>query len=134
MKHRGQFVAVSQIWTKAYYNCMETYGTDLFITKVWGFYHSLLDLGQDDELKIKSKVTNYIKEIWDPAFNEAVAESVKEETSDTQNVLEWHMSKVMRIHIKALYEYIIQTIQDSGIGWEFSKGGGGYDIGTKFTE
>jgi len=114
MKREHSYVAISAIWYERFLECSRTFGTDEFVKSVWRFYHSLLNLDADD-LAIYTKVTSYLNEVWNPNF----AEVVKENTRFLNDIssIEHERDMIEAQLISELYHFIIQTIQDSGIGW-----------------
>jgi len=114
-KDRG-FIAISAIWYERYLECSRTYRTNVFPDSVWRFYHSLLNLSKDDEeLKIRDIVTEYLNTKWRPKINSIIENNTKD-TSDLDTINS--ESKIIESqYIHELFYFIIQTIQDSGVGW-----------------
>jgi len=108
------FVAISAIWYERFLECSRTYGTGEFNSSVWRFYHSLLNL-DDEELNIKSKVKAFIEEEWRPMVREIVRNNTYM-TSDP-GVIDTERNIAESQYIDQVFDFIIQTIQDSGIGW-----------------
>lgn len=114
MKPERGFVAISAIWYERYLECSRTCMTNEFPKSVWRFYYSLLNL-DDEEKAIKNKAKEYIETIWQPKIDNIVEVNTRD-TSDPDTVaLERRLTEAHLIH--ELFEFIIQTIQDSGIGW-----------------
>jgi len=113
-KDRG-FVAISAIWYERFLECSRTCKTFEFPSSVWRFYHSLLNL-DDGELAIKDKVDTYLEKVWRPRINKIVRYNTRD-TNDLDTIgTERRFTEENYIH--ELFYFIIQTIQDSGIGWE----------------
>lgn len=112
---KNPFVAVSAIWYERFLECSRTYGTDIFTKSVWRFYHSLLNLGEG-KLAIKNIVYQYYTEEYLPELEYRINESI-----DSKNVTYGLRKGIKALEeqrlIVNLFEYIIQTIQDSGVGW-----------------
>ena len=117
MKEKKHNVAVAVIWFQRYKECSDTQGTPRFTSSVWRFYHSLLNLG--DELPVKTKVSEYIKNIWKPNVDQIVQRRLTLDNISTNddNNISLYTDEVINERIVELFEYIIQTIQDSGVGW-----------------
>jgi len=118
---KKQFIAISAVWFERFLECSRTHGTKEFPHSVWRFYHSLLNLGEE-ELAIKNLVGNYYTDIWYPNFIETIEADC--ERSNVSMDMDYDMSnrKLIydgneQIQIVHLFEFIIQTIQDSGVGW-----------------
>ena len=112
-KDRG-FVAISAIWYERYLECSRTCMTSDFPDSVWRFYHSLLNL-DDEDLAIKTKVDNYVKDVWQPRINSVVKNNTQYTTDSDTIRLERRIIEAQYIH--EVFDFIIQTIQDSGVGW-----------------
>lgn len=113
------FIAISAIWYERFLECSRTYGTEYFVGSVWKFYHSLLNIG-DDELAIKDVVRKYHNEVWKPKLQEVSnleceQNNISINDSGSRDVIYQQNEKEM---IVDLFEYIIQTIQDSGVGFQ----------------
>ena len=113
---KNLFIAVSAIWYERFLECSRTQGTDEFSSSVWRFYHSLLNLGEND-LAIKNIVVKYTDNIWRPKLEQRFGEEVEKITSSTRGVKHFIRGFVEKELIVQLFEFMIQTIQDSGIGW-----------------
>jgi len=109
-----QYLAISAIWYERFLECSRTQGTQEFPQSVWRFYHSLLDL-DTEELAIKTKVKEYKENIWEPKIKELV-EYATRFTNDI-DVYDFEYRQITAQHIHELFSFIIQTIQDTGIGW-----------------
>jgi len=109
-----QYVAVSAIWYERFLECSRTCGTSEFPNSVMRFYHSLLNLNKDD-LAILDIVTEYKKKTWNPKIEQLV-DQVKQHTNDIDTI-DFERKQIIKDHIHELFTYIIQTIQNSGIGW-----------------
>lgn len=118
MKNRQQYIAISVIWFKAFSDCREAQASNpgLFPSIVQSFYDSLLDLGKD-KMAIKSIVEKYVNEEWQPVVDKEILVKLKNAWSETENKKDQIKRDVTNSHIKKIYTKIIQTIQDSGIGW-----------------
>ena len=112
-----QNVAVSAIWYERFLECSRTFGTNEFPNSVMRFYHSLLDLN-DDDLAILKRVTEWKKKTWEPKIEEMVNQ-VRQQTNDIDTI-DFERKQIIKDHIHELFTFIIQTIQDSGIGWHTS--------------
>lgn len=119
LKHdKKSFVAISAIWYERFLECSRTQGTEEFPNSVWRFYHSLLNLGEN-ELAIKDQVKKYINENWSIHLDTYIQDTINKEhinSNDYQEIvrIENNCKKQMMVN---LFEFIIQTIQDSGVGW-----------------
>lgn len=133
MKKDKSNVAVNVIWFERFVECSRSQGTPNFVDSVWRFYWSLIDLGKN-ELAIKSKVDTYINNEWRPELFKKYEKELSNQQSDTDAIKRFIYSSVEQDRIPYLFNFIIQTIQDSDLGWTLPKGGSGYDIGTQFTE
>ena len=109
-----QYLAISAIWYERFLECSRTQGTQEFPQSVWRFYHSLLNLDVD-ELEIKKKVEEYVENTWEPNIKEQVDYSTRY-TNDI-DVYDFEYRQITAQHIHELFSFIIQTIQDTGIGW-----------------
>lgn len=113
-QHDKGFVAISAIWYERFLECSRTCRTSEFPNSVWRFYHSLINL-DDKELAIKNIVTDYINDKWQPKINNIVEQNTINTTDDSSIDVEY---RLVESHlITELFEFIIQTIQDSGVGW-----------------
>lgn len=109
-----QYLAISAIWYERFLECSRTFGTVEFPSSVWRFYHSLLNLN-NDELAIKDKVKEYVEMVWMPRI-ESMVEAVTVNTTDA-GVQDFEKEQIIAQYIHEVFSFIIQTIQDSGIGW-----------------
>jgi len=125
MKKEHSYVAISAIWYERFLECSRTYGTVEFVKSVWRFYHSLLNLNNED-LAIFSKVKTYIDEVWTPTLNTMVFEA-SESLNDTSSI-EHEREMIEAQTVSDVFHFIIQTIQDSGIGWFTSEEMQSYQI------
>lgn len=121
------FIAISAIWYERFLECSRTYGTSEYPYSVWRFYHSLLNLGED-KLAIKDITTKYIEE-W-TYIQKCLLEKQTEYTTDPDNI-NFQRKQLEHQNIYQVFDHIVQTIQDSGIGWTISIRGEGYDISTR---
>jgi len=130
-KYEKQNIAISAIWYERYLECSRTYMTSVFHDSVMRFYLSLLDI-DDDSKAIWTKVNNYYKDVWLPK----VKRQVERNTGDTydEGIIQEEYKIVRSQFIDELFRFIIQTIQDSGVGWELMQRGIGYDISTKYRD
>jgi len=113
MKNDNRFVNISAIWYERFLECSRTYGTSEFKNSVWRFYHSLLNLS--DELRIYDDVTEYIEEVWTPALQDIIKKNTSSFADDSS--IEYEIELIEQIHIVDVFHFIIQTIQNSNIGW-----------------
>jgi len=118
---KEQSLAVASIWYERYLECSRTYGTDEFPNSVWRFYRSLLNLGKE-KLAIKDIVQNYVTNTWYPEIYELIKADCKRDRVDLD--MKSHRGRRELIkkqnekrEICKIFEFIIQTIQDSGKGW-----------------
>ena len=110
-------VAVAAIWYERFLECSRTYGMPYFTSSVWRFYHSLLNIGEKEKA-IKDIVKKYIEDTWYPAFSQRYDnEIVKLHASKNPNIQKKIRQLVTDEKIIDLFEFMIQTIQDSGVGW-----------------
>ena len=107
-------IVISAIWYERFLECSRTFGTGEFPSSVMRFYNSLLDI-DDDELAIFSKVKEYKETVFDVLIERIVLENTFN-TNDV-NTIETERMSAVRDNIHLLFRMIIQTIQDSGIGW-----------------
>ena len=114
--HKG-FIAISAIWYERFLECSRTYGTGEYPSSVWRFYHSLLNLG-DDKLAIKDIIQNYVENNWEPTTKYLLAK-LSRYTTDS-DVVNHNKKQIELQHIHLVFDMIVQTIQDSGIGWTIS--------------
>ena len=122
-----QNVAISIIWTRRYIECSDTHGTSDFPASVMRFYRSLLNINHD-KLNILDKVTEYKENIWEPEI-ENIVNQVRQQTNDIDTI-DFERKQIIKDHIHKLFTFIIQTIQDSGVGWTINTSGGrGYNVG-----
>jgi len=118
MTDKKAFVAVSAIWFERFLECSRVQGTELFPKSVWRFYHSLLNLGEN-ELAIKDIIKDYYNSTWKPKLELAAEMECKRErisinnTSSRSVIYQENEAEL----IIELFEFITQTIQDSGVGW-----------------
>jgi hypothetical protein len=111
----SRFVSVTAIWYERYLECSRTYGTDVFSDSVWRFYHSLLNLAEG-KLAIRDMVDDYLKNIWYPKINKIVAKNTEGFTDVTNRDMEKQITESE--YIFEVFDFIKQTIQDSGVGWQ----------------
>ena len=114
---KQQYLAISAIWYERFLECSRTCGTSEFPSSVMRFYHSLLNLN-DDDLAILDIVTEWKKKTWEPKIKEMV-DQVRRQTNDIDTI-DFERKQIIKDHIHELFTFIIQTIQDSGIGWHTS--------------
>ena len=126
MKRDIRYVAISEIWTRRFCDCSDANMTPDFPNSVWRFYHSLLNL-DEGKLAIKDKVKKYVETEWYPKINNIVSRNTIETNDSDTIALERRLTEAQYIH--ELFSFIIQTIQDSGIGWQSPSSGKGYYVG-----
>jgi len=114
MKKDRSYVAISAIWYERFLECSRTYGTTEFPNSVRRFYNSLLNL-DDGDCAIKTKVRKYIDDTWLPRVEQRVNDKTVN-TSD-QSIIKLEEAMVESELIAEVFSFIIQTIQDSGVGW-----------------
>ena len=114
MKQDRSFVAISAIWYERFLECSRTYGTIEFKNSVWRFYHSLLNL-DEDQYAIYNKVKEYVENSWMPGLEETIRETA-ESLSDPSSI-EHEREMIESQYIVEVFHFITQAIQDSGIGW-----------------
>lgn len=114
MKKNFNAIAISAIWYERFLECSRTQGTSEYPASVWRFYHSLLNLG-NDKIAIKDKVDKYLVDEWKPEVNYYVEKNTTH-TTDV-DVIEGERKLMEASFIHKLFNFIAQTIQDSGIGW-----------------
>jgi len=112
-----QYLAISAIWYERFLECSRTFGTSEFTNSVLRFYHSLINLDHDD-LAILDIVTEWKKKTWEPKIKEMV-DQVRRQTNDIDTI-DFERKQIIKDNIHELFTFIIQTIQDSGIGWHTS--------------
>ena len=108
-----QNIAISLVWYERYIDCSRSYKTTQFYNDVERFYNSLLDIDHDKRA-IRSMVTKYIDDEWSPSIRAEIVER----TAGYDESSKAAISKLV-VDNKAedLFHFIIQAIQDSGIGW-----------------
>ena len=118
---KKQFIAVSAVWFERFLECSRTHGTQEFPKSVWRFYHSLLNLGEN-ELAIKDIIQDYTNNVWYPKLVKDFEDDC--ERNNVSLDLDYDMSNRRLVYksneqknIINLFEYMIQVIQDSGVGW-----------------
>ena len=109
-----QYLAISAIWYERFLECSRTYGTMEFPASVWRFYYSLLDLDKE-ELAIKTKVKTFVEETWEPDIQKKTRE-VNPHNNDP-GIYDFDKQQIISQYIHEVFSFIIQTIQDTGIGW-----------------
>ena len=110
-------VAVTAIWYERYLECSRTAMTDVFYYSVMRLYHSLLDL-DDGERAIRSKVDRYYTGVWRPLVDRIVNENTRDTVDESIHEEEERIVLGQQAHL--LFRYIIQVIQDSGVGFQLS--------------
>lgn len=119
MRKDHSFLAVSAIWYERFLECSRTCMTSEFINSVWRFYRSLLNLDSDNaQFAIKDKVKEYVENVWQPNINRVVEENTR--YTNDGDVIRLERRLVESQYIHEVFEFIIQAIQDSGIGWNVS--------------
>lgn len=116
MIKKPSYIAISAIWYERFLECSRTHGTDGFPGSVWRFYHSLLNLGADN-LAIKKQVDDYILNVWQPELEKKLEIEYRKTKSQTTGIKQFIRKFVEQEHITNLFSFMIQIIQDSGIGW-----------------
>jgi len=124
MKQDNRYINISAVWFERYVECSRTYGTSEFKNSVWRFYISLMNL--NDELKIYDQVTNYIKNVWRPKIDNIIEKNTKMLADESS--IEHEIELVEQSHMVDIFHFIIQTIQDSNIGWSTQEDFMKYDI------
>jgi hypothetical protein len=121
---KKQHLLVSAIWYERFLECTRTHGTSEFPKSVMRFYISLINLDHD-ELNILDKVREY-KKNWD----QQIVEKVKQATQYTNDSgsIDFERQQIVSENIHELFTFIIQTIQDSGIGWSTQDNYQSFDI------
>lgn len=114
MKDKHGFIAISAIWYERFLECSRTYGTSEYPHSVWRFYHSLLNLGTD-KLAIKTIIQNYVENEWEPMTLYLLIKQTRYTTDS--DVINHNRKQIELQHIHLVFDHIVQTIQDSGIGW-----------------
>ena len=121
-KDYKSYVAIASIWYRRYMECSDLIGyDDLFTKAVWKFYWSLLDVDEDDKA-IKTKVDKYLNDEWRPSLHIAIADSMKQDHISPNDKTNYRLYYRLNENdlIKYLFTKIIQTIQDSGIGFQIN--------------
>lgn len=114
MKKNFNAIAISAIWFRRFVECSDMQGTSEYPATVWRFYHSLLNL-DDDKKAIKDMVDKFLIEDWKPEVNYYVEKNTTH-TTDV-DVIEGERKLMEASFIHKLFYNIVQTIQDSGVGW-----------------
>lgn len=117
MKEKKGNIAVNIVWFERFVECSRTQGTDAFVNSVWRFYWSLIDLGEGD-YAIKTKVDEYIKNEWLPDVQNRYQIELAKENSETDSIKRFIYSSVESDRMPLLFRFIIQTIQNSKLGWK----------------
>ena len=122
---RQHNIAVAAVWYERYVECSRTQGYKGFPNSVWRFFHSLTNLGED-KLAIKNIVKDYIDNVYQPELiNKVVKACIDENITLNQAFDESNRRKIYElienVHIVELFSFIVQTIQDSGVGWPTEK-------------
>ena len=112
------FIAISAIWYERFLECSRTYGTGEYPSSVWRFYHSLLNLGKD-ELMIKNIIQDYVENEWEPITRYLLVKQTRYTTDS--DVINHNKKQIEAQHIHLVFDMIVQTIQDSGIGWTINE-------------
>lgn len=111
-------LAIMMIWYERFLECSRTQGTSEFPKSVWRFYHSLLNINNDD-LAIKSKVISYVDNEWKPEIKKRVRKTMIQYTGAQNDSsisdMEYGFKEAQYIYL--VFDFIIQVIQDSGLGW-----------------
>jgi len=128
-KKERNTIIISAIWYERFLECSRTYGTPTFTSSVWRFYRSLLNINNEN-LNIKTQVSEYIKNTWRPNVNRIAQRRLTTDnisTNDDNNIA-LYTDEVVNERIVEIFEFIIQAIQDSGIGWHtFDTDGDAWD-------
>jgi hypothetical protein len=117
MKKDKSNVAVNVIWFERFVECSRSQGTPNFVDSVWRFYWSLIDLGEGD-FAIKKKVDEYLNDIWFPRVNKLIKTNLENATSESDAIKKDIKDSVNLDQIGYLFNFIIQTIQNSDLGWK----------------
>lgn len=123
MIDKKKYLPILNIWYERYLECSRTQGTEEFPSSVMRFYYSLMNLGPE-KLAVKDLCKKYLNESWQPHVEKIIDERWnKEKDACTSPAATMSVIKNDSIEeeIVKLYEFIIQTIQDSGIGWHSSE-------------
>lgn len=120
MKHYDSkgYIPISAIWFRRFTECSDMQGTISYPSSVWRFYHSLLNLGED-KLAIKDIIQNYVENEWEPITKYLLAKETRYTTDS--DVINHNKKQIELQHIHLVFDRIVQTIQDSGIGWTIDK-------------
>ena len=118
MKDKHGFIAISAIWYERFLECSRTYGTGEYPSSVWRFYHSLLNLGKD-ELAIKDIIQDYVENDWEPRIKYILTKTTQYTTDP--GVINFNQKTLEAQYIHEIFDMIVQTIQDSGIGWTITE-------------
>jgi len=112
-------IAISAIWYERFLECSRTIRTDEFVDSVWRFYYCLLNLGEE-KLAILDIVTNYMDTEWYPIVNKKYLKDLENHIGVAG--IEPRLYRMAeQSNIIDLFKFIIQTIQDSGVGWPTSE-------------
>lgn len=115
MRNRNPYVGVTSIWHERYLECSRTCMTSMFYDSVMRFYKSLLDLDNNDKA-IWTKVNKYYEEEWSPMVKKIIIDNTRNIVDESAKDGEYRIEAPK--HIDKLYRKIIQTIQDSGVGFQ----------------
>ena len=116
MKKDSGFVAFAAVWYERYLECSRTYMTSEFVNSVWRFYRSVqVNLDKDvEKLCLKDIVNNFRFNVWQPKIDKAIEENTHYTNDGDVIRLESRLIEAQYIH--EIFDFILQTIQDSGIG------------------
>jgi len=114
-ENRNQNVAISIVWYRRFCETSDCIGTEHESDAVWKFYHSLLNLGEG-KLAIKDIVQEYIRNTWRPKVVSFYEDTIGVNRGVPELELTYSRDAENR-YIKELFSFIIQTIQDSGVGF-----------------
>jgi len=113
-------LAISKLWYQCYAMCLEVYGTEMFPNAVMRFKTALIDL--KDGAKVKSKVDGYYKNTWMPRVKKQIDAYTRENYMQLDSAFtRFYRDHVINNEMPNLFMFIIQTIEDSGIGFHATK-------------
>lgn len=114
MNDKKSNIAVAAIWYERFLECSRTYSTSEYPNSVWRFYHSLLNLGEG-KLSVKDIIQDYVEKEWEPKKNYLLAK-LTQYTTDS-DVINFNAKTLEAQYVHEVFDRIVQTIQDGGIGW-----------------
>jgi len=114
-KKKYNHIAIASIWYERVLEASRNINTNYEVNSIWKLYYSLINIGED-KLAIRDIVQDYINQIWQPKVNQYYEERIGHGRGIPELELTYHKDAERR-YIRDLFNFITQTIQDSGVGW-----------------